>query len=119
MELQLATFGTHLAFTSRQREMHVLKRTQIHFAAITVVVLLVSVHSSAQANDAQQLKPGTIVGTVVDVNGDTVPGATVVLKQLDSNNGQTLVTSGNGFFAFQDLNPRISYRISISANDFA
>jgi len=60
-----------------------------------------------------------VVGTVFDVNGDTVSGATVVLKGLDGNNGRTLVTSDNGFFSFQSVNSGIPYQIIISAKNFA
>jgi Carboxypeptidase regulatory-like domain len=95
-----------------------LKRIQVHFAAIAVAVA-VPIYSAAQTSDARQMKPGTIVGTVVDGNGDTVPGATVVLKGLDSQNGRTLVTSDNGFFMFQDIDSGVPYQITISATNFA
>ena len=89
------------------------------FAIIVALWLVASVCLAAQTNIASDPKLGTIVGTVIDVNGDTVPGATVVLKGLDTNNGRTLVTSENGFFSFQDVRPGIPYQINISAKDFA
>lgn len=95
------------------------KRIEIHFAAIVLAGIAVSIHCAAETAGAADPKPGTIVGTVIDINGDTVPGATVVLKGLDTNNGRTLVTSENGFFSFQDVNPGIPYQINISAKDFA
>jgi hypothetical protein len=96
-----------------------LKQIGAQFATILVAALAVSIHSAAQTNAAADPKPGTIGGTVIDVNGDTVPGATVVLKGLDANNVRTLVTPENGFFSFQDLNPGVPYQISIAANGFA
>lgn len=64
-------------------------------------------------------KGATIIGTVTDVNGDTVGNAAVVLKGPDSHDGQTIVTSQTGFFEFQGVTPGLPYQITISANDFA
>jgi len=112
-------FGVRFAFTVVQRTRSVLKRTRINLAAVVALALAASISSSAQASDTQQPKPGTIVGTVLDTNGESVPGATVVLKSLDSNNGRTAVTSQNGFFTFQDVNPGVPYQVSVNAKDFA
>lgn len=95
-----------------------LKRTEIDLAAFAVIVLAISINSPAQTN-AEKPKLGTIAGTVVDANGDTVPGATVVLKGLDTNNGRTIITPETGFFAFQDVNPGISCQISVTIKGFA
>src|SRR5215470_13013603 len=96
-----------------------LRRIEIHFAAMMLAGIAVSVQCTAQKSDPADPKPGTIVGTVIDINGDTVPGATVVLKGLDTNNGRTLVTPESGYFSFQDVNPGVPYQISIAANGFA
>jgi hypothetical protein len=95
-----------------------LRRFQIRFV-VMAAVLAASMQGTAQDFHAPGPRLGTIVGTVVDVNGGTVSGATVVLKGLDGNNGRTLVTSQNGFFAFQSVNPGIPYQIAISAQNFA
>lgn len=95
------------------------KRIQIHFAAIILAGIAVSTQCAAQTTAAAEGKPATIVGTVVDINGDTVPGATVVLKGLDINNACSLITSETGFFSFQDVNPGVAYQISVTANNFA
>jgi hypothetical protein len=95
-----------------------LRRFQIRFV-VMAAVLAASMQGTAQDFHAPGPRLGTIVGTVVDVNGGTVSGATVVLKGLDGNNGRTLVTSQNGFFAFQGVNPGIPYQIAISAQNFA
>lgn len=96
-----------------------LKRLEIYFAAIIVAGIAVSTQCAAQTTDAPERKPGTIVGTVMDVNGDTLAGATVVLETLDANNGRPIVTSDSGYFSFVDVNPGVPYQISISASDFA
>ena len=59
------------------------------------------------------------MGTVTDVNGDTVPNATVVLKKVESNDPRTIVTTETGMFEFHDVTPGIIYQLSISAKDFA
>jgi len=91
----------------------------IRFAVAMAAALAASMPGTAQDFHAPRPRPGMIVGTVVDVNGHTVSGATVVLKGLDGNNGRTLMTPENGFFSFEGVNPGIPYQIVISAKDFA
>jgi hypothetical protein len=91
----------------------------IRLAVAMAAALAASMHGTAQDFHPPGPRLGMIVGTVVDVNGDTISGATVVLKGLDGNNGRVLVTSENGFFSFQGVNPGIPYQIIISAKDFA
>ncbi len=69
--------------------------------------------------DAPKPQPGIIVGTVTDVNNETVPGATVVLEGPVPQNSRTVVTSDNGFFQFNDVEPGITYHVTVSANGFA
>ncbi len=59
------------------------------------------------------------MGTVTDVNGDAIPGSTVVLKEVESNDPRTIVTTGTGMFEFHDVTPGVTYQLSISAKDFA
>jgi Carboxypeptidase regulatory-like domain len=91
----------------------------IRFVVAMGAALAASIPGTAQDFHAPGPRLGMIVGTVVDVNGDTISGATVVLRGLDRNNGRVLVTSENGFFSFQGVNPGIPYQIIVSAKDFA
>lgn len=68
--------------------------------------------------NAPQPKPGTIVGTVVDVNDDAIPRATVVLKGITLKSPRTLVSNDKGFFEFNRVEPE-TYRVKISAQGFA
>jgi len=68
--------------------------------------------------DAPRPQPGIIVGTVVDVNGDAVPGANVVLQGLTLKTPRTVVSNGNGFFEFNDVDPE-TYHVDINAQGFA
>ena len=64
-------------------------------------------------------RTATIMGTVTDVNGDVIPNATVVLKEVEGSDPLTMVTTENGMFEFHDVTPGITYQLSISADDFA
>jgi hypothetical protein len=80
----------------------------------------------SQAQEQQSLlpevpnpQPGIIVGTVVDVNDDTVPGATVVLEGPVLRGPRTVKSNGNGFFEFKGLEPGTTYHVTVSAEGFA
>src|SRR5215467_15401463 len=73
--------------------------------------------ASAQSNEAPNTKTGSILGTVVDTNNDTIPNATVVL-QNPVGDPLTVVTKDDGSFAFHDVTPGIAYPITIAAAGF-
>ena len=73
---------------------------------------------------AQQVLPSapqtaTIVGTVLDVNGGTVPSASIVLQGPAPNDHRALVTQDNGFFKLDGVKPGIPYHVMVSARGFA
>jgi Carboxypeptidase regulatory-like domain len=74
--------------------------------------------ASAQSSKAPNTKTGSILGTVVDGNNDTIPNATVVL-QNPAGDPLTVVTKDDGTFAFHDVTPGIAYPITIAAAGFA
>jgi len=59
-----------------------------------------------------------MVGTVVDVNDDAIPGATVVLANPAFSSPRTVVSSDRGFFEFNEVEPG-PYHVRISAPGFA
>jgi hypothetical protein len=69
--------------------------------------------------DVPKPQTGIIVGTVTDVNDDTVPGATVVLEGPVQTDPRTVVTNGNRFFEFKDVEPGTNYHVTVSAQGFA
>ena len=75
--------------------------------------------AGAQELSALAPEPATVVGTVVDVNGGVVPGATVILSR--SNPDQHLVTrsDGNGFFQLPNVPPAEDWHVTIRMQDFA
>jgi len=89
----------------------------------SVCMLLVCI-CAATVTLAQQVLPSapqtaTIVGTVLDVNGGTVPGASVVLQGPVPDDHRALVTQDNGFFKLDGVKPGIPYRVVVGARGFA
>ena len=84
-------------------------------------ILIALVLSCPTLGQIAQSAPQTaiITGTVTDVNGDAIPNATVVLKQVESDAPRTLVTTENGMFEFHGVTPAITYQLRISAKNFA
>ena len=61
---------------------------------------------------------GHITGTVTDVNGDTLAGATVTLQGTGLQQPVKVQSDDNGFFQFENLNAG-TYHVTITAQDFA
>jgi len=68
--------------------------------------------------DAPRPQRGIIVGTVIDLNNDPVPDATVVLQGPTLSPPRTIVSNENGSFQFTDVDPG-TYQVTISAEGFA
>jgi len=90
---------------------------------VVLLCLCGSRKSSAQEQlpplpDATRPQPGVIVGTVVDVNDDAIPGATVVLESPALQSPRTVVSNDKGFFEFSDVEPE-TYHVKIRASGFA
>jgi hypothetical protein len=81
------------------------------------MVVVLSLSALDQITQAA-LRTATIMGTVTDVNGDAIPNATVVLKEVEGNDPLTIVTTESEMVDFHDVTPGITYQLSISANDF-
>jgi hypothetical protein len=78
--------------------------------------------AKADAGSAAAAPPsgtGTISGTVLDVNGDLVPGATVVLKAGTSEGPRELTADDNASFKFDSVTPGIPYEVSIHLKGFS
>jgi Carboxypeptidase regulatory-like domain/TonB dependent receptor len=65
-----------------------------------------------------QITTGTVQGTVQDEQGAVVPGATVEVKNLDTNLTRTLQTDDGGRFVFLQLPPG-RYTLTVSKQGFA
>ena len=92
-------------------------RARLKFAKLiyaTLIILAVASVSFAQT----QITTGTIQGTVTDANGASVPGATVEIKNLDTNLSRSLTTDEDGRFIALNL-PTGPYSITVSKQGFA
>jgi len=85
-------------------------------------LLLMSVMTalSAAAQDISASNPqlGTISGTVVDLNGALVPGATATLEGLVPSEKQITTANDSAAFEFRDIKLGVPYRVRVTANGF-
>src|SRR5690349_3660345 len=84
------------------------------FAANLIFILLLAPAIAAQT----QITTGTIQGTVVDANGAVVPGASVEIKNLDTNVSRSLTTDEGGRFVAPLLQPG-NYSVTVSKQGFS
>jgi hypothetical protein len=75
--------------------------------------------AAGQQISAPEPQAGTIIGTVIDVNGDVVPEATVLLQGSSLDDDPQAVANDNGFFQFENVKPGITYHLTVSASGFA
>jgi len=83
-----------------------------------VCVLMVCLALAGPAWGQAQITSGTIQGDVVDEKAGVVPGATVEIRNLDTNLTRTQTTGEDGRFAFLLLPPG-RYTVTISKAGFA
>ena len=88
---------------------------RLHQLAYAVVVVLAMAFSALSQT---QITTGTIQGTVTDANGAIVPGASVEIKNLDTNLSRTLTTDEGGRFVALALPPG-PYSVTVSKQGFA
>jgi len=84
--------------------------------AFVVFVFLLACASSGFAQS--HTTTGTVQGDVLDERGGSVAGATVEVRNLDTNFTQTEKTNSDGHFAFLSLAPG-RYQLTISQPGFA
>jgi hypothetical protein len=87
---------------------------------LTLVAIAFALASplAAENSNAPNEQTGNIMGTVTDVNDDTVPGAKVVLEGPLPADFQTVGANDNGYFEFHGLRPGVAYHVSFSAEGF-
>jgi hypothetical protein len=81
---------------------------------IVAVMLVLSLFAVAGAQESR----GTIAGNVTDPNGASLPGATVTIRNVDTNVASTATTNEEGSYSFPPLNPG-KYTLTVNATGFA
>ena len=61
----------------------------------------------------------TITGTVLDVNGDLVPGATVMLDDASSDDRREVTSDDNAAFKFDSVKSGIRYEVTVQVKGFS
>ncbi len=83
-----------------------------------VFVLVMAMAMAGSAWGQAQITTGVIQGTVLDASGAVVPGATVEVKNLDTNLTKTLTTNEDGHFVALQL-PSGRYETTVTKSGFA
>jgi len=82
------------------------------------LVCFSSIHALCQQIvSAPEPQPGSIIGTVTDLDEDAIPGATVTLSG-DGSDSPSAVTNQDGFFVLKNVRPSVSYRVKVNAKGF-
>jgi hypothetical protein len=107
-----------LRLQTKQREkqwmtLKVPKSVRLFFLCVWAATM-----SAAQQISAPAPQPGAIIGTVLDLNGDVVPNASVTLEAPAPTDTQHVATQDNGFFRFDGVAPAIPHRIIVGAEGF-
>jgi len=74
--------------------------------------------AKAGALQPATLGAGDVSGTVMDTNGDVIPGATVSIEGSKLPIHQSQSANDNGFFEFKNIASGDSYRVTVRAEGF-
>src|SRR5687767_8242230 len=85
--------------------------------ALASMVFAAFVITLATPNAHAQVLYGSIVGSVSDASGATLPGATVTIEQSETKLTRELVTDASGVYHFTAV-PSGTYTISIKMSGF-
>ena len=81
---------------------------------VTAVLLVLLTFVVAGAQESR----GSLTGTVTDPNGAALPGATVEIRNVDTNVANTATTNDEGNYNFPLLNPG-RYTLTVTSQGFA
>ena len=85
---------------------------------LLLMSVMIALPSAAQDISAPNPQLGTISGTVVDLNGDSVPGATATLEGLVPSEKQITTANDSAAFEFRDIKLGVPYQVRVTANGF-
>jgi hypothetical protein len=93
------------------------QRISRHSVFLFLLPLIAVVTFGAAQFASAQTNFGTIVGTVTDSSGATVPGAQVTMKNSGTNATQTANAGNGGTYTFQNLTPG-TYEVTVTNKGF-
>ncbi len=91
-------------------------KTILRFSPVSALCLLVIVFLTARFAGAQQTL-GSLNGTVTDISGAAVPGATVTAVSEQTGLTRSVKSRGNGYWEILDV-PIGTYRVTVTAANF-
>jgi hypothetical protein len=83
------------------------------------ILCIVPITAHGQQLVAPEPQRGSISGTVTDVEDAAIPAATVTVDGPASSAHRTLTTNETGWFDLKNLDPAVSYKVTVSAKGFA
>jgi Carboxypeptidase regulatory-like domain len=84
-----------------------------------VMALLLDCPAPAQTAASPEERSGSIAGTVIDPNGDAVPGASVIAQGPTPHDSYTGLASSSGYFELRNVKSGVPLRVTIHAHGFA
>jgi len=82
--------------------------------SITAALLVLFAFGAANSQESR----GSLTGKITDQNGAVLPGATVVIKNIETNVTATIITNDEGSYTFPLLQPG-NYSLTVTATGFA
>jgi hypothetical protein len=76
--------------------------SRLHWALVVTGILALLIVASPSASWAQAVK-GTLLGSVTDSQGATIPGATITITETGTNIARTAQTNASGNYIFTNL----------------
>jgi len=113
------TFSAVGKIRLRITALSILRWSRLGFWALIAFALLSPISTPARSAQSTEPQLGQIMGTVTDIRGDAVIGATVLLTATDLTERKTATTPESGFFDFEGVKPGVTYHITITADGFA
>ncbi len=94
--------------------------TKLKLSFFVLLICLVGrLTVQAQQLVAPQPQPGRINGTVTDVGGAVVPGASAALAGPTQRDIRSVVANDDAFFQFDNVKPGVPYHVTVSSEGFA
>jgi hypothetical protein len=92
----------------------------LYIILLSVVTALVLIYpAAAQIPSSTEEQTGIIAGTVLDPNGNAIPGASIIVQGPTPHDSYSDLASSSGFFEFRNVKSNIPLRVTIHARSFA